>query len=474
MIKKELLELVKIIDISYLDIKYILELTEDEKEYIFSKKDIKNIKYIARFLVFYKQSEKKNNYLRDNEVKELILDKIITSDDDIYAEYILRFFDYQIDKFKTKDEYLIYLKHILEGAIINNHDLCYVLEKVTKRRREVLDKTLMLPKSISLINSFNNYDLMKFDGQELLDYLDLIAVNYNKYVSYDFIKKSKRVINSRKSNNSTEKYLEVLNYLKKPLVFHYGLPYVFTRVSCDEYENVIAFLSKVSDNNILEQYVIADINKNEEKILRMYIDSVLEINSQSLRQAHINLLVSGEIVKILENSISDDKELAKKQERIILINDKLKSFDDGTGKSIVMSELYKILPIETWSLINPSVDMYVLLFIVRNQKIVKLGHEIILELTNLSLDELIYFSEFISCKSFNIKVNRKDYILNVLKNRKAVSIEEICEQYKNKEIELTNQNQQLFVAANTDYIAEILREYSDTDEIKSDCLVYKK
>jgi len=230
----------------------------------------------------------------------------------------------------------------------------------------------------------------------------------------------------------------------------------------------------VSDNNILEQYVIADINKNEEKILRMYIDSVLEINSQSLRQAHINLLVSGEIVKILENSISDDKELAKKQERIILINDKLKSFDDGTGKSIVMSELYKILPIETWSLINPSVDMYVLLFIVRNQKIVKLGHEIILELTNLSLDELIYFSEFISCKSFNIKVNRKDYILNVLKNRKAVSIEEICEQYKNKEIELTNQNQQLFVAANTDYIAEILREYSDTDEIKSDCLVYKK
>ena len=484
--KREFLEILSVINIPGLKPEELLNLNSEDVEIILKNKENKNIDSIVTFLIDYKINEKQFLRLEIDNAKGIIVDRLKNISDKSLINYLLKHFDYEIDKIQTKEEWLTFIRVLSEKGIFDKYNLAYVLENITTYRVETIEKVMLLPRNVH-INKSHDYDL-DLDGKTFLDYLDLISLGYRNDCSKEFVEKKeendKINIFIKKQKDNEKAYYNALEYLKAPTVFNEYLPRAFTRKFYGEYNDIIDLLKQIQDEKLLAYYLCTYFPYKEEEIIREYIKIILGTDSPTLKEAYLNLLYSDTISEISKEN-RDKKMLAniKTINNLSAICKTLERFDEENGKSVVMSKLYSVLPRGVWDLISPTSSEEVLNFILGHRRLAYFDAKILVELTKLSIDEIKTFNRIIETKSFKKKENIQDEAFRILYNRKKISLEDFYTYYLKKDEELKRVQEQIEEfdeeektneTSNIETMKRILANYDDEDEITSKILTYKK
>jgi len=284
------------------------------------------------------------------DIKEIMFNRILYAEAKQEAILALNWFRYKIDKFKTDEEWFLFMNNLSNEFSLCN--LSYIIDTFEISRIEAIEKVMKNATKLRTIYLCDVNKKKRLKENNLLDIIDLIIMGYNVKFSTKLVKQLV------KTKQEKLIYDEIINYLKHPVLFHENLPKVFIDIEISSLTNIIQKLKKINNYDLLDKYLSFDFRKEKIEILNNYIDKITEKEYSKLKESMIMLLGKTNVF----NALTEDTE------KLDSVVEKLEGIDVNDEKSIILTKLLEVIPYDKWINISSILDLEKLEYIYDNNK----------------------------------------------------------------------------------------------------------
>lgn len=445
-------ENVNIKKLKYTSYNDLLNFTEEQINIIITNINKETIPTLIEFFSLLNKGKydfSKFEQLGIFDIKEIMFNRILYAEAKQEAILALNWFRYKIDKFKTDEEWFLFMNNLSNEFSLCN--LSYIIDTFEISRIEAIEKVMKNATKLRTIYLCDVNKKKRFKENNLLDIIDLIIMGYNVKFSTKLVKQLV------KTKQDKLIYDEIINYLKHPVLFHEDLPKLFLDIGVEQLSSIIEILEKIDNQNILDKYLSYNLKNEQLKILNEYVDRVIKETNPELKKS---------LILLLDNKENFESLITEDTTKLDLVLKKLEMIDIKDERCIIMAKLLEVIPYDKWIQIPSDIDIEKLEYIYQNNKtfldiIDVVDLELLLaHIRKISLINLKKIFAIFRLKSFTSKLKNNNDIYNLFDLSKENYIDNIYKKYlleegKNKLLRQTN-----ITRIDSSYELELIKLYN--------------
>ncbi len=428
----------------------ILKFTREECECLIKAIDEKDENAYALFLFYLKTYDEKSQFSEDEfkhlqieNVKEVIAQEVLHASTPQMAANILDYFDVNLAIFRTKEEFLTYLRSMPKTknlGVYYSEGINALLSNYEKNRIELIQKYATYYDSVShpIPLSRRLPEIFIMSSASMQTFLELAARNYDYQITAELSLKWDAY---QRANPYRNQEIEAAKGFLMEENIHSTLGKIFLEDEMSSYIDIINTVHAMQDCNCINMiynYINNEVEMPADKqLLREKIREVLEQGDPELMNAFDILLYQQSYWRdLLNGEYSPDE----KNERMNAILEKL-SYDKNT---MVLTKLLLAIPYASWEMIAPDAEKETLEIILDNlwlyqdrvifdrTRLEETG-DVFAKLAELSVETNQKFVQLLDFFSF-LDDPRREEILDILLSKEhEPSFDYIFKQYQEQE-----------------------------------------